>query len=67
MKVVRLSFKEKGEEYYFSSFAAIHEHFTENDTGIGKNSIWYKMRKYGFYENEKIRITSFPLISKKRR
>lgn len=66
MKVVKLIFKEKGEEYFFTSYAAIYDRFTSEDIGVGKNSIWYKMRKHGFYENDKVHIKPYPLTSKKR-
>lgn len=59
-------FKEENKEYFFSSYAAIFDRFTEDDIGVRKNSIWFKMRKYGFYENDKVFIKPYPLASKKR-
>lgn len=66
MKVVKLVFKENGEEFFFTSYVAIYEQFSEKDIGVKKNCIWYKMRKFGFYENDKVHIKSYPLTSKKR-
>lgn len=67
MKVVKVKFKESGEEYYFSSYAAIYEKFSSIDIGAVIGSIYNKIKTANVYENNKVTIKCYPLKTKKRR
>ena len=66
MKVVKVKFKENGEEFFFTSYTAIYQQFTSDDLGAVVGTIWNRAKKDGKYENSKIIITSHPLKTKKR-
>ena len=66
MKVVKVKFKESGEEFFFTSYTAIYQQFTSDDLVVVIGSIWNKVRKEGKYENNNVVITSHPLKAKKR-
>ncbi|MFJ1365568.1 hypothetical protein ACILDU_03880 [Capnocytophaga canimorsus] len=38
----------EGENYYFGSISAIYDHFTKEELGISKNSLW----NFGIEENK---------------
>lgn len=67
MKVVKVKFKETGEEYYFTSYSAIYDKFTRDEIGVVVGSIWNRIKKEGKYENPKVVINSYPLRTKPRK
>lgn len=66
MKVVKVKFKENGEEFFFTSYTAVYQQFTYDDIGVVIGTIWNRVKKDGKYENNKVIITSHPLRAKKR-
>lgn len=67
MKVVKVKFKDTGEEYFFTSYSAIYETFTSEDIGAVLGSVWNRVKKDGGYQNTKVEIASYPLRAKPRK
>lgn len=52
------------EHLYFGSVAAIYDHFTSDQIGIGKEALWHALT-CGIYNGRKARIRQGVIIAKK--
>lgn len=66
MKVVKLLFKETGQEHFFTSYSAMYDLFTHEEIGAVIGTVWNGTSKHKRYENDKVLIKSYPLRAKKR-
>lgn len=67
-KLVKLTFKETGEEYFFGSYSAIYEKFTAFEIGAVVGTIWNTVRLTGGrFENDKVIIEKIGVTHKRRK
>lgn len=66
-KLIKVTFKETGEEHFFGSYSAIYEKFTNEDVGAVLGTIWNTVRLTdGKFENDKVLIEKVGITRKKR-
>lgn len=56
-----------GQDYYFTSLAAIYERFNASDVGLELKSLWAARATRRTYANRYVAITRYPLYGKPRR
>lgn len=64
-RIVRLLFKETGKEVMLNSRISIFALFKHKDLGITYPSLCNVMRRFGSYENKKIKIEEISVLDSK--